>query len=396
MRFVIVLLILSWLNGQGQTSNPEVKYKRSSLYTLMIENEGRPFAGDIRESFETYPIPEKFNDHNLKQRFIPATDTSKDQSGVIKQFLNEKFIARELIAKWFNRNEEGVFNMQLITERGFYNASEMDVGLARANKRGTAMLADAGEELIANTFVLVSDFKYVSKEDIAGIAKEGLALAGNLAGRFGVNVSENVSTLSDSALTIGAKGYVVKITSYLYRLVWNDSAAAVFYNEYWIEGSKPDLSKKTTFEKSDAYSLEFIGSEVAWSDLQSSSYTRKTDEELIRIATRKAIDAVIARLQKNHEQFRTKTPLFSTDPLAAKIGLKEGIEGGDKFDVLEQNQDENGKTFYKKLGVITVDKSHIWDNRYNAAEENPNSGNIDKTHFKGGKGYYPGMLIIQK
>lgn len=394
--FIIMFLTFSVKYSLAQITSTDVKYKRSSLYTLMVNNDGRPFAEVIKKSFESYPIPDKFNNHNLDIRFIAATDSSKDQSGVINEYLESKFVARNLVAKWFNRNEKGTFNMNLISERGFYNASEMDVNLAKVNKRGTALLADAGEELIANTFVLVSDFKYVSKEDIAGYAKEGMALAGGLAGRFGVNVGSNVSTLSDSALTIAGKGYVVKITSYLYRLTWNDSTAAVFYGEHWIDEGAVDKAKKMAFEKSDAYKLQFIGSEVAWSDLQSSSYTRKTEEELIEAATRKSADAVIVKLQKNHQEFRTKTPIYSIDPLSAKIGMKEGVEGGDKFDVLEQNQDADGKTFYKKVGSITADKNHIWDNRYNAAEDNPNSTSVTETWFKGGKGLYPGMLIIQK
>lgn len=392
----ILFLFCFGLNCLAQTSTTDIKYKRSSLYTLMVNNDGRPYAENIKKSFESYPIPDKFNDHNLNNRFIPATDTSKDQSGVINEYLTKNHIARALVSKWFNRNATGSFNMNLISERGFYNATEMDVNLAKVNKRGIALLADAGEELIANTFVLVSDFKYVSKEDIAGYAKEGMALAGGLAGRFGVKVGDNVSVLSDSALTIAGKGYVVKITSYLYRLTWNDSVAAVFYGEHWIDEGKTDKARAAAFENSDAYTLQFIGSEVAWSDLQSSSYTRKTEEELIEAATRKSADAVIVKLQKNHQEFRTKTPIYSTDPLSAKIGMKEGVEGGDKFDVLEQNQDADGKTYYKKVGSITADKNHIWDNRYNAAEENPNSASITETWFKGGKGLYPGMLIIQK
>jgi len=398
MKSALVLLIMcSFVVAvNAQPATLDVKYKRSSLHTLMVNNDGRAFAEVIKKSFESYPIPEKFNDHNLSNRFIPATDTSKDQSGVINQYLSENFIARDLVAKWFNRSEKGAFDMNLISERGFYNASEMDVTLAKVNKRGTALLADAGEELIANTFVLVSDFKYVSKEDIADYAKDGLAYAGALAGKWGLNVNENVSVLSDSALTITGKGYVVKITSYLYRLAWNDSIAAVFYNEHWMDEKSIDKSRKAAFEKSDAYRLDYIGTEVAWSDLQSSSYTRKTEEELIEAATRKSADAVIAKLQKNHQEFRTKSPLVSNNPVSAKIGLKEGVEGGDKYDVLEQNQDENGKTFYKKITTITVDKNHIWDNRYNAAEDDPKSTEITETWFKGGKGLYPGMLIIQK
>lgn len=266
--WIFILFVTSVL---AQPAPTDVKYKRSSLYTLMITGNQQNYADDIQESFLSYPIPDKFNDHNLPNRLVTATDTSKDQSGAINHFISTNSIAKSLVAKWFNRNEKGEFDMNMISERGFYNASEMDVNRAKANKRGTALLADAGEELIGNTFVLISDFKYVSKEEVAGKAKEGLAMAGSLAGRFGVRVSDNVSTLTDSALTIGGKGYVVKTTSYLYRLDWNDSIAAVFYNEYWTDKSGFDPAKKAAFDKSDIFTLHYIGSEIAWADLQSSS-----------------------------------------------------------------------------------------------------------------------------
>jgi len=80
----------------------------------------------------------------------------------------------------------------------------------------------------------------------------------------------------------------------------------------------------------------------------------------------------------------------------AKIGLKEGLEKGDKFEVLEQIMDKNGRTRYKRKGVIKVDKKQIWDNRFMAAEEAENMQSLlDYTLFKGGKGYYKGMLIRQ-
>jgi hypothetical protein len=112
----------------------------------------------------------------------------------------------------------------------------------------------------------------------------------------------------------------------------------------------------------------------------------------------KAMDAVIVKLQKNHDEFKTKTPLFSGEPITAKIGLKEGLSDKSKFDVLEQRQDENGKTEYVSVGTIKVDTSYpIWDNRFGADEENPeNAGG--KTYFKkvNGKDFYEGMLIVQK
>ena len=62
---------------------------------------------------------------------------------------------------------------------------------------------------------------------------------------------------------------------------------------------------------------------------------------------------------------KPKFALFSGDPVAAKIGRKEGLEGGEKFEVLEQIYDEKtGLTRYDRVGTITVDDKKIWDNRF--------------------------------
>jgi hypothetical protein len=192
---------------------------------------------------------------------------------------------------------------------------------------------------------------------------------------------------------------VVRTISYLYQLVWNDSVAAVFYNDYWMDESTYDAKKKKAFENSDIFTLRFIGAEVAWADLQSTSRTKKTEEQLIAVATVRAIDAVIAKLQRKYEVFRTKTPLFSTDPLGAKIGLKEGLEKGDRYEVLEQVQDAEGRTRYKRKGIIKVEKDKIWDNRFMAEEEREENGeapqSIEFTVFSGPGKFYPGMLIRQ-
>ncbi|MGB0896264.1 MAG: hypothetical protein ACPGRW_02995, partial [Flavobacteriaceae bacterium] len=138
------------------------------------------------------------------------------------------------------------------------------------------------------------------------------------------------------------------------------------------------------------------GTESAIADLQSSAFTKKSDTDLISTATVKSTNKAIAKLQRKYEVFRTKTPLLSGDPITAKIGLKEGLEKGDKFEVLEQVLTDEGKTEYKRVGVIKVDKSHIWDNRYKAADEQETSDDSENyTIFKGGKNYYSGMLIRQ-
>ena len=210
--------------------------------------------------------------------------------------------------------------------------------------------------------------------------------------------AEDVAAISDGAsegVGVLGKGYVIKTDALLFRLKWNDEVANIFYNDYWTEDDQIDEEKVKAFNESTVFELEYIGTQMAWADLQSTSYTQQTDEELITVATIKASDAVTAKLQREYEVFRTKTPLMSTDPLSAKIGLKEGLEKGDKYEVLEQVLNKEGKTEYKRVGVIKVDKNQIWDNRFNADEENTDT-TLEYTVFSGKKNkYYAGMLIRQ-
>ncbi len=173
-----------------------------------------------------------------------------------------------------------------------------------------------------------------------------------------------------------------------------------FYTEYY------NTDNLDEFSNTDIFTLKYLGEETAWADIQSSAFFKKTDEELVERATVRAIDNAIAKLQRKYEPFRTITPLLTTEPeITAQIGLKEDLEGGDKYEVLEKIQDpETNITTYKRVAVIKVDKNKIWDNRFAAdVEQAENQENdlgdtqeINATHFKGSsKHIYPGMLIRQ-
>ena len=54
----------------AQKNPKEMKYRRSSLYTIMVPSD--KLTGDAKEvvtaTFDTLAIPDKYNDHNLKVR----------------------------------------------------------------------------------------------------------------------------------------------------------------------------------------------------------------------------------------------------------------------------------------------------------------------------------------
>ena len=151
------------------------------------------------------------------------------------------------------------------------------------------------------------------------------------------------------------------------------------------------------------FKLKYLGTEGSSAIVLFSLKEKRTEDQIIELATVRNADNVFAKLQKKYDVFKPKVQLLTVDPLTAKIGMKEGIEGGDKFEVLEQTIDEKtGLTNYVSKGKITVDKNMIWDNRYNVVEgpqESQTTGDkpaLDRTTFKGGsKDYYSGMLIRQ-
>lgn len=371
------------------------KYKRSSLHTIMLKNPNAEQANTIEETFLNRPLPEKFNSHSITTNFISVAKKKRKQDKIITTYLSNKNIARALVSKWFNRNERGEFNMKLVANRGHYNASVFDLNLARKSERGLAMLADAGEQLIANTFVVVNDYKYTNKEEVAkktGFLTSLVSVVANAAGAGDVAMIADAATITTGVM---GKGYVVKVTSYLYRLKWNENIANTFYNDFWIDANNYDEQKKRAFETTELFELELLGYETDFSATQSTTFTSKTNAELIERATIKATDQTIAKLQRKFQIFRTMTPLISTEPLAAKIGLKEGLEKGDKFEVLEQQLNEDGTIGFNRVGTIKVNKNRIWDNRYIAAYEENNSS-LEHTSFTGGKDkFYQGMLIRQ-
>ena len=383
----------STANAEGS----KLKYRRSSLYTLMIDDPDREHYSTIKNAFGNTELSDKFNNHNLGPYLMPGEGGEKDQTQFIENYLNQKNVAKDLVAQWFQRDENGGFSMDLIADRGQYNASDLNVKLAQESKRGRALLKDAGEELIGNTFVIVYDYKYTNKKDQAKKAGGFLNVVSSVASVAGADVVSNVADGANLATQTLGKGYFVRTTSYLYRLVWDEETANTFYQDYWIQQGDSNPEKKKKFDNSSLFKLKYVGSEISRTNLQSTVFSTKNDDQLIEIATTRAVDKNIGKLQRTYEEFRVKTPLLSGDPIAAKIGLKEDLEKGDKFEVLEQIINNDGETEYRRIGKIKVDKRQIWDNRFLSEEgDEKDDSQPEYTVFKGNNNKYAsGMLIRQ-
>lgn len=59
--------------AQTQDKPLDVKFRRSSLHTMVVESEKFPKKDIVLKAFNTAPFPDKYNDHTIDQKsFNPA------------------------------------------------------------------------------------------------------------------------------------------------------------------------------------------------------------------------------------------------------------------------------------------------------------------------------------
>ena len=131
-----------------------------------------------------------------------------------------------------------------------------DVNVAKQQIRGGSLLEDAGEILVSHTYLVMNDIYYVDKSNKWQIVKDGLNVATSLAEPWLLGTT---STITDNdnpfessyawlygGVLDNVKGFRVRVTSYLFRLKWNDEIAQRFYTQFYTE--EGDIEKVKAFQ----------------------------------------------------------------------------------------------------------------------------------------------------
>lgn len=409
---IVALFAVAAASAQIKGQEME-QYRRSSLNMIMIEDpELDPSVAEIvKDAFINNPIPQKYNDHSAdadlrtvsvaavevtdqdRQEYSAASGRKVKKGGkggglghalaslggelvgvpigptntayneakldsmssyvryVAYKYVKDQNFAKKAVDKWFNA-ASGKLDPTLIIDRAYFNASEMEkIQAAEENDRDarSAIMDNGGHEIIGNTFVTVSRFRYLNAEQMANEILTKAALGAKWAPRDVADLTMSTAEMAAEAakLSIG-EGYVIYTTTQLYRLVWNEE---IFDK---INAVSDDMD---AYNALDCFKLEYVGEESAQSLV---AKKKRTEEEAVRFATSRALDKVLAKLEKNYEVFRTKTPLLSVSPeITAGIGTKECVEKGDKYEILEKQMKPNKKTgkteiTWKSLGTLTV------------------------------------------
>ena len=248
------------------------------------------------------------------------------------------------------------------------------------------MAKGSTNKLLSNTYVCVNRYGYMDAKEAIAISTAVLQMS------LGNNALAQIALKKGTdALAKKIKGYFVRANAYLFKLDWNQDLQNKLELEYWDKANQKKLMTDPAFK------LTYIGKSSKRAPAAMSLKSSTSLDKLIARGTVRATDAAIAALQRDHEEFRPMTSLHVIDgKLAAYIGMKEGVESGDKFNVYEavQSKDDPNMVEWKEIGTIKAGKE-IWDNRDGAGEkfedaatdkEDDNASAVPYTVFSGKPG----------
>jgi len=445
-NITLTLMLLTLIISNDLSSQVSTKYRRSSISMILMETPG---LGENKElilnAYNNNPFPDKYNQHNISVKntsteSMTLTDEDLIFSGYLKdtlsnpmaimkaslnplkklRYLNEDStlaiiepsekemqkiyadkiirsndVAKKVIGVWLNKKENFEVDQDLIIERGMYSASAADMADTMFSISDPKdMFKDV--ELLGNTYTVISSMEFYKNEPVARIIRD-LAKAEamkKLAGKPQVIIDKSMAAL-DTIYEKTKEGYTVKCNSFLYKIKWNESTGDKIYNTFF---NNSITNKKLAWDTASFMEMEYLGKTVSGSIVTFKIGEKRTLNEIIDLQVRRTLDNAMAKLQKEFVQFRPVSPILSNDPFSVQIGLKEGVEPKQKYEILELKTNELGIPYWKAVGKVkTSKKLSIWDNRQGAEKQLDSDGNEVPpfTIFSGGKKAVPGMNYIR-
>lgn len=444
--FCMAFVVAMTANAQEITST--TGYHRSSLFILPVVHAQDSFGAEILYAAENLPFPNRYNDARKGARatvirmndhsdYKTVKDTARHKQ--FDELLTSDEVAKTMVKYWFNFDETKGFNTDRLTEEGMYDASELKKELAQGTMTGVVNLADAGDELIGKTFVLVNDISYINHAERAAYASavmDAISAVGKDMQSVGDEMSKTNTGLGalDAVFSIGGavaslagaatelvgdlsktvnelldiKGFAVCEITYLYQLDWNEDVQNTFYSKYYTEdGDKAKI--KAFLADKETFRLKYVGMMPTITNnataFNAGEYSKKSQSEQIFITCSRTMDDAINTLQARFPEFRVYTPIAEvvtnakgkTTGVRAEIGMKEGVTVKKKY-VIREMVLKNGKTEYKDVTNVKA-AAPIWDNRYAASEDGTDkeAQAANGTVFKTNKAnLYKGLLLIEK
>ena len=413
--FTLLLFIFSSLI----LSQEKKDYVRSSLHMHLVDDFSFENGDKVLMSYNKFEFPQNYNDHRIdlnkiKLSEFELTDEEKEAAGKKKsliggaladaakgavaestaglvkvqdnsmvklqldKYIKEKKMGHELIKKWFKIPDDGSGSgLGMVLKRAAMSKSNEMAAIGDAS--GTGDTEAQYVNIVDNTFVVFTRLNYVSNAIAAEVIRQA---AYQQAAKVPAMLQKKAYQVADKIYEKTSEGYSVWTTAWLYKLIWTPEMYAQLGKLRNDEGMI-DMDKFYAMD----INLEFLSQEKATSLVTFSLKKEdkgRTEQDVFDLSTVRNMDKVLVKLQKKNEVFKPIFPL--RDGFAVAAGKKEGIEGGETFEVLETKK---GK--YNRIGTMKVDGKRVWDNSWTGEDIKPGL-----TYFKkGSKKFVPGIHYVR-
>lgn len=343
------------------------EYTRPSVTFFITKYPGDINSQKAGVSAAKISFTDKYFNHNLNNLSIEMSQNFKGLSydkkkAALKDYLESNGIGREILAKWFSRQPDGMFNLDYIHQCGLYNASDQDVLMSDAAKRGIAVLEDAGQKLVNKSYVLFL-------------------------------VPHEFTSFDDKT----SHGWNAVYDIFVFKYDFDNEVVNRFYS-VWPFEDDPDEVRQAKIAAFDTLSFTFTPFYGKPANMSSATEfyalvkNPKTSAQLFDEAIGSMYTNALFNIDKDLEPFRVKVNVSGTHPIRSKIGKKEGLHADQRFYVYEYVwSDKSGTAEQHRKAVIRA-TGKIADNRTIATGASPES-NFYQVY---GGTVRQGMLIQQR
>lgn len=332
------------------------KYSRNSVTKLFVVHNDN-YDNTVEEAARNFNFGEKYdyNDFGVS-RFIDRSGRGKASSMDLLNILNQQNLGKSIVSFWFNRGDDGIMNDELLQARSLYNTNDGDVLIDKASKVST--LAELGDQLIKNSYVVVFDTKEVVRKERKD-KKTGK-----------VTVSWQATT-----------------NAYVYNLALDSTFIENLYYNMWIQDNDSPAEKAAKKKLYDdlRVNLSYV---TSVSKTSSSTVTEKNPEDKAkRSAIISSYNDLLEKMEKAIPAWQVKVAIHDTHPIRCKIGTKENLKNGTRYRVYKYMEDEQGNLKTKPVGYVRA--TTIANNNIVATGESPTS----RFYQIAGGHLEPGMLM---
>ncbi|QKG79081.1 hypothetical protein [Tenuifilum thalassicum] len=346
-------------------------YDRSSLTVFFMKFSGEKYVDEVENQFPNISLSDKYYNNNLDIVVFDAPFSRSEQAlnKAIESFLIQKDVPKSIISKWYNRKEDGSMDLNLVFDRGMFNATDAQYIKAQATKRGENMLKDYGNRLVGKSYILVLDYKNIKNLKKSGYEK--------------------------------MRGWNAVVDGYLYKIKFDLETQNALYDCWIYPEDTPEIrQEKINKFKELNIPIEFVTkTTVNISASQPTEDTtlgklikQKSEEELFEELVQKGYDETLYYLERKHEDFMVKTTIYQVHPIRAKIGLKEGLKCDHRYFAYEYVYNEKTNRAEPKFRGVIRATSKIVDNRKVAKGDTPTS----KFYQTAGRKLHEGYLLRQQ